>query len=81
MGRVQTLVQLNQGLLSALDQIAAATGKSRSEVVREALERYLSEVLETQTDRQIVAAYTQVPQRDDPAWVAALKGSLAEESW
>ncbi len=81
MTRVQTLVQLSDELVAALDQHAAAVSRSRSEIIRAAIERYLAEVLETEIDRQIVQGYRRVPQEGDPMWDAALKESIAAEPW
>jgi metal-responsive CopG/Arc/MetJ family transcriptional regulator len=79
--RTQTLVQLTDALLAALDQHAAAAGRSRSELIREAIERYLSHELEQRIDRQIVQGYTQTPQEEDP-WAEALaRESIAAEPW
>jgi len=41
MGRVQTMVQLTDELVSALDEVADRRGVSRSAVVRDALDAYL----------------------------------------
>jgi metal-responsive CopG/Arc/MetJ family transcriptional regulator len=81
MARAQTLVQLTDELLAALDQEAAATGRSRSELIREAIERYVAGELEKRIDRQIVRGYTRIPQEDDP-WAEALaRDSIAAEPW
>jgi uncharacterized protein YggU (UPF0235/DUF167 family) len=52
--RAQTLVQLTDRLLAALDQHAAKVGRNRSDVIREAIERYLEESLEDDIGRAIV---------------------------
>ena len=79
MGRRQTLVQLNDALLAALDQEAAATGRSRSELIREAIARYLAE--SSDVDRRIVEAYRRTPQTPD-AWAEKLaRESIADEPW
>ena len=41
MARTQTLVQLTDELLARLDAFRAREGRSRSEVIREAIECYL----------------------------------------
>jgi metal-responsive CopG/Arc/MetJ family transcriptional regulator len=81
MPRTQTLVQLTDRLLAALDQYAAAVRRSRSEVIRAAVERYLREELEGDTDRQIVEGYRRVPQESDPYFDAAARDSIAAEPW
>jgi Arc/MetJ-type ribon-helix-helix transcriptional regulator len=79
--RAQTLVQLTDQLLAALDQRAAELGRSRSDLIREALERYLRETLEAEVDRRIVEGYTTRPQEPDP-WADALaRDSIAAEPW
>jgi metal-responsive CopG/Arc/MetJ family transcriptional regulator len=81
MPRRQTLVQLNEELLAVLDRVAASSGRSRSQVIREAIERYLQESVETDVDRVVVEAYTREPQEPD-AWVDELaRRSIAEERW
>ena len=81
MARKQTLVQLNDELLAALDQRAVQEGRSRSELIREALEVYLAEGLEAEIDRRIVEAYTRIPQKEDPWAEEAGRRSIAEEPW
>jgi metal-responsive CopG/Arc/MetJ family transcriptional regulator len=81
MARTQTLVQLTDDLLAALDQEAAASGRSRSELIREAIERYVADDLNKRIDRQIVRGYTRTPQEEDP-WADALaRESIAAEPW
>ena len=79
--RTATLVQLNQDLLAALDQHAAERGVSRSQLIREAIEAYLTEALDAAIDRKIVQAYQRKPQAEDPAWEAALRESISAEPW
>jgi len=81
MARKQTLVQLTDELLAALDQRAVQEGRSRSELIREALEAYLAEGLEAEIDRRIVEAYTRIPQKEDPWAEEAGRRSIAEEPW
>ncbi|MCA1705470.1 MAG: ribbon-helix-helix protein, CopG family, partial [Actinobacteria bacterium] len=65
MARAQTLVQLTDRLLAALDQYAAKVGRNRSDVIRSAVERYLQEVVENDIDRAIVDGYKRLPQEPD----------------
>jgi metal-responsive CopG/Arc/MetJ family transcriptional regulator len=81
MSRTATLVQLSEDLLAALDQRASASGVSRSQLIREAVERYLADSLDAAIDEQIVDAYTRRPQPEDPAWEAALRASITAEPW
>lgn len=68
MTRAQTLVQLNDTLLAVLDQRAAKRGVSRSQVIREAIEAYLSDDHEAEISRQIIAGYERIPQATPDAW-------------
>ena len=80
MARTQTLVQLSHDLLARLDDYRARAGRSRSEVIREAIERYLAEDREAVTDRLIVEAYTRQP--PDDAWSdEAARRMIATERW
>jgi metal-responsive CopG/Arc/MetJ family transcriptional regulator len=80
MARTQTLVQLSDELLDRLDSFRAREGRSRSEVVREAIERYLSADRELEVDRLLVDAYTRQPPED--VWNdEAAKRVISAESW
>jgi metal-responsive CopG/Arc/MetJ family transcriptional regulator len=80
MARRQTLVQLSDALLEELDRHRGREGRSRSEVIREAVERYLEADREAEVDRRIVAAYTREPQRE--AWGdSAAEWLVREEPW
>ncbi len=79
--RRQTLVQLNDRLLALLDERAARSGRSRSDLIREAIERYVREDEEAAIDAAIVEGYTRIPQEDDP-WADLLaRESIREEPW
>lgn len=62
MARVQTIVQLTTDLIALLDRRAAQTGQSRSQLIREAVEAYLSADREAEIDRAIEDGYTRMPQ-------------------
>ncbi len=81
MGRTQTLVQLSDDLLAHLDARAAREGRSRSELIREALAGYLAADNEAEIDRRIVEAYTRLPQEDllDARATAAVM--ISAEPW
>lgn len=81
MPRTQTLIQLTDRLLAALDQYAAQAGRSRSEVIRAAIERYLDEVLQDDIDRAVVDGYRRIPQEPDAYVEAAARESIAAEPW
>jgi metal-responsive CopG/Arc/MetJ family transcriptional regulator len=80
MARTQALVQLSDDLLDRLDRRRARDGRSRSEVVREAIECYLANDREAELDRLIVEGYTRLPPEDiwgdEPA-----KRLIAAEPW
>jgi len=63
--RTQTLVQLSDRLLAALDQRAAQRGVSRSQVIREAVEAYVASDLEAEISRQILQGYERQPRTVD----------------
>ena len=80
MARTQTLVQFSDDLLERLDRYRAREGRSRSDVVREAVETYLAADREAEIDRQIVAGYTRQPSSD--VWGdAAARHIIAAEPW
>ena len=79
--RRQVLVQLNDSLLALLDERAARLRVSRSQLVREAIERYVAADRDAEIDRAIVEGYTRMPQEIDPWADAALDESLADRPW
>jgi metal-responsive CopG/Arc/MetJ family transcriptional regulator len=80
MARTQTLVQFSDDLLDRLDRYRAREGRSRSDVVREAVERYLAADREAEIDRRIVAGYARKPPSD--VWGdAAARRIIAAEPW
>jgi predicted DNA-binding protein len=83
--RTQTLVQLSDEMLDRLDRYRARDGRSRSEVIREAVDRYLAADREAEIDRKIVDGYTRAPQTDDDdlAAIADWSGrrAISEEPW
>lgn len=83
MARQQTLVQLNDELLYALDQRAVKDRRSRSFVIREALAQYLHDEIEAEISRQIVEGYTRIPQTEEELVWAEENGRrmVAEEPW
>lgn len=63
--RKQTLVQLSDELVDLLDGEALDRGISRSALIREAVETHLHDAREAEIDREIVAAYTRMPQTEE----------------
>ncbi len=82
MARRQTLVQLSDELVALLDQRAARTGRSRSELIRSAIERDLGAEREAAIDAAIVEGYTRIPPGELDAWAeAAALESIRAEPW
>ena len=66
MARRQVLVQLSDDLLALLARQAERRRVSRSQVIREAVERFTAADRETEIDRRIVDGYRRIPQEDHP---------------
>ncbi len=83
MARTQTLVQLNDELLTRLDERAARERRSRSTLIRQAVEQFLSDDLAAEVDRQIVEGYRRVPETgvDDRRAHAAARDVVRDEPW
>jgi predicted transcriptional regulator len=82
MPRRQTLVQLTDELLALLDERAAKTGRSRSEIIRSAIERDLAAGREAAIDAAIIEGYTRIPPPEHDPWAeASAKRSIADEPW
>ncbi|MDX6706514.1 MAG: Ribbon-helix-helix protein copG family [Solirubrobacteraceae bacterium] len=81
MARTQTLVQLSDELLAQLDARVAREGRSRSELIREAVAGYLSTDRQAEIDQRIVEAYTRQPQEDLLGADAVARAMIAAEPW
>jgi len=83
MARTQTIVQLNDALLARLDERAARESRSRSALIRDAIEVYLQDDVEAELDRRIVEGYRRLPQTaEEDAWAeAAARDAIREEPW
>ena len=80
MARTQTLVQLSEELLERLDAYRARRGRSRSDVVREAIENYLAADREAEIDRRLAEAYARQPPED--VWSEqAARQMISAEPW
>ena len=77
------MVQLNDTLLEVLDQRAVETGRSRSDLIREAIEQYYKEDIEAAVDRAMVEGYTRVPDDDEFVGLAEMNAEtlIGEEPW
>jgi hypothetical protein len=76
MARRQVLVQLDDDLVSALDQIAKERDTNRSELLRRAARLLVDAVDEQKADAELIEAYRKQPQ--DPAWIDALMRTSLE---
>lgn len=80
--RRQTLIQLDDARLAALDQRAAAAGRSRSDLIREAIDLLLGTGDAAAVDAAIVAGYEQSPPRERDPWaVAGAVAAIKAEPW
>ena len=68
MARTQTIVQLSDDLVRALDAEAARRGISRSALVREAVIALLAEQSVDAVDRAILAGYSRIPPATPDDW-------------
>jgi metal-responsive CopG/Arc/MetJ family transcriptional regulator len=83
MTRTQTLVQLSEDLLRRLDERAAREGRSRSALIRDAIEAYLHDEEKARIDREIVEGYQRLPTTDWEMEIAeaSAKEAVEEEPW
>jgi metal-responsive CopG/Arc/MetJ family transcriptional regulator len=79
--RQQTLVQLTDELVTALDDRAERLKVSRSQVIRTAIEEYLRADREAEIDAAIVEGYTRIPPEPDPWAEASARRSIRAEPW
>ncbi len=80
--RRQTLVQLSDALLAALDERAVRHSVSRSQLIRTAIEQYIATDEDSEIDRAIVEGYTRIPPPEHDPWAeAAALRSIAAEPW
>ena len=82
MARQQVLLQIDDALLSLLDERAAAEHVSRSELVRRSLRTMLAAEEAASIDRAIARGYEAAPAPEPSSLVRALAiASIEEESW
>jgi len=81
--RTQTMVQLNQSLLSLLDARAARDGVSRSQLIREAIDAHLAADAEATALQRVVEGYARTPETDGELRAARedARALVAEEPW
>jgi predicted transcriptional regulator len=78
MARRQVLVQLDDARLMALDRLAEARARSRSSVIRQALDLYIEAIDEGVADLRYAEAYRRIPEDLDE--LAGLR-SLGLSAW
>jgi metal-responsive CopG/Arc/MetJ family transcriptional regulator len=83
MVRTQTLVQLSEELLRRLDERAAGEGRSRSALIRNAIEDYLFDEEQAEISRQIVEGYERIPvTEEEMRWAEKdVREMIREEPW
>jgi uncharacterized protein YndB with AHSA1/START domain len=81
MPRTQTIVQLSEQLLAELDARRAREGRSRSELIREAIEAYLASDRRKALDEAIVAGYARIPPNENLGATWATRASITAEPW
>lgn len=83
MARTQTLVQLTEGLLRRLDARASREGRSRSALIRDAIEAYLYDEEKARIDREIIEGYERIPPTEEEMEIAeaGVREDIEEEPW
>lgn len=81
--RTQTLVQLNEELLRRLDERVAREGRSRSALIRDAIEEYLADETRDEITRQIIEGYERIPTTEEEMEIAeaSAREAVEEEPW
>jgi len=83
MSRTQTLVQLSTDLLRRLDERAAREGRSRSALIRDAIDAYLHDEERDRITREIIEGYERIPPtQEEMAWAEReAREMIREEPW
>jgi metal-responsive CopG/Arc/MetJ family transcriptional regulator len=80
--RRQALIQLDDARISALDERASSSGRSRSELIREAVDLLLGTGDAARIDAAILAGYTAHPAEEgDALALAETIAAIKEEPW
>jgi len=76
-------VPVDEELLTALDQLSRKQRKARSELIRQACQRYLRQVESEELDRLYQQGYQKLPEEPElgEAQVAIAGEILPKESW
>jgi metal-responsive CopG/Arc/MetJ family transcriptional regulator len=83
MPRTQTLVQLTEDLLRRLDERATREGRSRSALIRDAIEAYLHDEERDRITREIIEGYERIPPTEEEMRIAEREARemIREEPW
>jgi hypothetical protein len=82
MARRQTLIQLDDARIAALDERAAASGRSRSDLIREAVDLLLGTGDAGAIDAAIVAGYERQPPAESDLWAEqSALAAIRAEPW
>lgn len=83
MSRTQTLVQLTEDLLRQLDERAAREGRSRSALIRDAIQAYLHDEERDRITREIIEGYERIPPTEEEMAIAEANAreAVEEEPW
>ncbi len=81
MARTAALVQLSDDLIARLDERAVTARRSRSDLIREAIDQYLSGNPAAAIDAAIVESYTRIPPEHDFGGPWAARVSIEAEPW
>lgn len=80
--RRQTLIQLDDSRIAALDERAARSGRSRSELIREAIDLLLATGDDAVIDAAIVEGYRKHPPGElDAIAEASTRALIRDEPW
>lgn len=81
MGRREVLVQLDDDLVTRLDQLASERGTSRSELLRRGAVAVLDAADLRGADEELQAAYRRIPQDPDVVHMAARLAAATMPEW
>lgn len=68
MPRRETLVQLNDELITALDELSARRRTSRSALIRQVLETFVAAEDEREKERRLIEGYRRIPPDAPDEW-------------
>lgn len=68
MARRETLVQLTDELVAALDEVATRRSTSRSQLIRSVLEEFVGKEDEAEKERRLIEGYRRIPDTTPDDW-------------